>query len=76
MIPFKDVVPPVEVSRLLLLVLVAVSAVLSVATTGVLSHFSGGFAAGAGSVFLVSFLKNPRHAAPREDGPEEHPEEQ
>ena len=65
----KDVVPPVEVSRLLLLAFVGVSAALSVATTGVLSSFAGGFAAGAGSVFVVSFLKNPRRDAP-DEGPE------
>lgn len=58
----SSLVPPVEVSRLLLLGLVAAGGVLSVATTGVVSNFAGGFAAGAGSVFLVSFLRNPRSA--------------
>lgn len=63
-----ELVTPIEVSRLLLLLLVAAAAVVSVATTGTVSHFSGGFAAGAGSVFLVSFLKNPRSAPPPGDG--------
>jgi len=61
----SSLVPPVEVSRLLLLGLVAAGGLLSVATTGVVSSFAGGFAAGAGSVFLVSFVRNPR-AAPDE----------
>ena len=53
----SDSVPPVEVSRLLLAALVAVGAVVSVASEGKLSNFAGGFAAGAGSAFVVSFLK-------------------
>jgi hypothetical protein len=53
-------VPPVEVSRLLLLALIAVAAVVSITTTPPLSSFAGGFAAGAGAVIVLSFLKNPR----------------
>jgi hypothetical protein len=54
------VVPPVEVSRLLLLALVAVGAVVSIAASPPLSSFAGGFAAGAGAVIVISFLQNPR----------------
>jgi hypothetical protein len=57
----SDSVPPVEVSRLLLVVLVGAGAVVAVASEGKLSHFAGGFAAGAGSAFVASFL---RRAAP------------
>ena len=53
-------VPPVEVSRLLLLLFVAAGAVVSVATAPPLSSFAGGFAAGAGAVIVLSFLKSPR----------------
>jgi hypothetical protein len=53
-------IPPVEVSRLLLLALVAVGAVVSIAASAPLSSFAGGFAAGAGAVFVISFLTNPR----------------
>ena len=53
-------VPPVEVSRLLLLLFVAVGAVVSVASSPPLSSFAGGFAAGAGPVIVLSFLRNPR----------------
>ena len=60
-------VPPVEVSRLLLLLFVAVGAVVSVATSPPLSSFAGGFAAGAGAVIVLSFLKNPRRG-PAADG--------
>lgn len=60
-------IPPVEVSRPLLLGLVAAAALVAIATTPPLSSFAGGFAAGAGAVFVVSFLTNPRRAAPPED---------
>jgi hypothetical protein len=53
----SESVPPVEVSRPLLLLFVAVGAVVSIASEGRLSNFAGGFAAGAGSAFVVSFLK-------------------
>jgi hypothetical protein len=62
-------VPPVEVSRLLLLLFVAAGAVVSVATSPPLSSFAGGFATGAGAVIVLSFLKNPRRSpAPDGDG--------
>ncbi|HTO87852.1 MAG TPA: hypothetical protein VMR54_10040 [Thermoanaerobaculia bacterium] len=53
----SEFVPPVEVSRLLLAGLVGAGALVSVCSGGQLSHFAGGFAVGAGSVFVVSFLK-------------------
>ena len=53
----SESVPPVEVSRLLLAALVAGGALVAVATDGRLSNFAGGFAAGAGSAFVVSFLR-------------------
>ena len=51
------VIPPVQVSRMVLLVLVAVGAVVSISSTGTLSAFSGGFAAGAGCAFVFAWLK-------------------
>jgi hypothetical protein len=65
-------VPPVEVSRLLLLLFVAVGAVVSIASSPPLSSFAGGFAAGAGTVIVLSFLSNPRRA-PRATDDEETP---
>ncbi len=56
----KDLLPPLEVSRSLLLALVGAGAVVSVASTGRLSNFAGGFAVGAGSALLLSWLKRPR----------------
>lgn len=53
-------VPPVEVSRLVLAALVAAGAVVSVASEGKVSQFAGGFAVGAGVVFLLAFLKGRR----------------
>jgi hypothetical protein len=52
----KARVPPVEVSRLLLAALVAAGALVSIATSGQLSWFSGGFAVGAGAAFVFSRL--------------------
>ena len=60
-------IPPVEVSRLLLLGMVAGAALVAIATEPPLSSFAGGFAAGAGAVFVVSFLANPRRAAPPDE---------
>jgi len=60
-------VPPVPVSRLVLLALVAVAAVTAIASPP-LSSFAGGFAAGAGAVFVLSFLTNPRRGPAPEDG--------
>ena len=59
----SETVPPVEVSRLLLAALVAAGAAVSVASDGRLSNFAGGFAAGAGSAFVASFLRGRRDAA-------------
>ena len=50
-------VPPVEVSRPLLFGLLAVGAVGAVVLEPPHSSFAAGFAAGAGSVFVVSFMK-------------------
>lgn len=47
-------VPPLEVSRITLLGLVAVGAVVAVATSGAVAQFGGGFAAGAGAVLVLS----------------------
>ena len=66
-------VPPVAVSRPLLFGLVAVGAVVAVATSQPTSSFAAGFAAGAGSAFVVSFMKTPRRGgSPQSDdrGPE------
>ena len=62
-------VPPVEVSRLLLLGFVAAGAIVSVTSSGQLSAFAGGFAAGAGTAFVFSRLKRPEPAG--EPGPDE-----
>ncbi len=69
----SDSVPPVEVSRLLLAALVAAGAVVSVSSEGRLSNFAGGFAAGAGSAFVVSFLKGRRPEGPPGPGLGEAP---
>jgi hypothetical protein len=58
----RALVPPVEVSRMLLLVLVAGGAVVSISSSGTLSAFAGGFAAGAGAAFVVARLKRPEPA--------------
>jgi hypothetical protein len=62
-----SLVPPVEVSRLLLLVLVAAGAVVSIASSGTLSAFAGGFAAGAGAAFVFARLKRPEPAGEAEE---------
>lgn len=64
----KAAVPPVEVSRLLLLGFVAAGAIVSVASSGQLSAFAGGFAAGSGAAFVLSRMKRPAEGEP---GPEE-----
>jgi hypothetical protein len=53
-------VPPIAVSRPLLFGLLAVGAVVAVAAPPPTSSFAAGFAAGAGSVFVLSFLKTSR----------------
>jgi hypothetical protein len=54
MLPF---IPPVSISRMWLLVMVAVAAVTAIATDQPLSSFAAGFAAGAGIVFVLASLK-------------------
>jgi hypothetical protein len=51
-----SLVPPVSISRMWLLVLVAVAAVTAIATDQPLSSFAAGFAAGAGIVFVLASL--------------------
>jgi hypothetical protein len=54
---------------MLLLVFVAAGALVSIATSGTLSAFAGGFAAGAGAAFVVARLKRPEEApATGQDG--------
>ena len=65
-------VPPIVVSRPLLFGLVAVGAIGAVTLDSPHSSFAAGFAAGAGSAFIVSFMKRAgeeRDSAPR--GPED-----
>ena len=50
-------VEPIPVSRLLLFGLVAAGAVLAVTTAPPTSSFAAGFAAGAGTVFVISFMR-------------------
>jgi len=69
------VVPPVEVSRLVLLALVAVGALAAIATPQPMSSFAGGFAVGAGAAFVVSFLSNPRRSVPADRTEDEQPGE-
>ena len=65
-------VPPIVVSRPLLFGMVAVGAIGAVTLDAPHSSFAAGFAAGAGSAFIVSFMKRAgeeRDSAPR--GPED-----
>jgi hypothetical protein len=64
----KTLVPPVEVSRLLLAALVAAGALVSIATSGQLSWFSGGFAAGAGAAFVFSRIRRSSAAGDPAEG--------
>ena len=50
-------VPPIAVSRPLLFGLLAVGAIGAVALEPPHNSFAAGFAAGAGSVFVISFMK-------------------
>lgn len=63
-------VPPLVVSRPLLFGLLAAGAVVAVLAPQPTSSFAAGFAAGAGSVFVVSFMKGPR-TPPEPPGPEQ-----
>ncbi len=67
------VVPPIAVSRLLLFGLVAAGAIAAVALEPPHSSFAAGFAAGAGSVFVLSFMKRGGDGAAEPDGPGEAP---
>jgi hypothetical protein len=58
-------VPPIAVSRPLLFGLLAVGAIVAVAAPQPTSSFAAGFAAGAGAVFVLSFVAG---QAPRRDG--------
>ena len=69
----SEFVPPVEVSRLLLAALVGAGALVSVCSGGRLSNFAGGFAVGAGSVFVLSFLKGRRPPVGENSGSGETP---
>ena len=60
-------VPPVAVSRPLLFGLLAAGAVVAVATSPPTSSFAAGFAAGAGSVFVLSFLQGPGRPEPPDE---------
>ncbi|HEY1252817.1 MAG TPA: hypothetical protein VGH97_16680 [Thermoanaerobaculia bacterium] len=61
---------PIPVSRPLLFGLVAVGAVLAVATAPPTSSFAAGFAAGAGAVFVISFMKGRPSGGPAGTGSE------
>ncbi|MFN2632650.1 MAG: hypothetical protein ABR610_04460 [Thermoanaerobaculia bacterium] len=50
-------VPPIEVSRLTVLALVAGGVVVALATGGDLSHFAAGVAAGAGAVLVLARVR-------------------
>ena len=50
-------VEPIPVSRPLLFGLVAVGAVVAATTAPPTSSFAAGFAAGAGTVFVISFMR-------------------
>lgn len=50
-------VEPIPVSRPLLFGLVAVGAVVAATTGPPTSSFAAGFAAGAGTVFVISFMR-------------------
>lgn len=65
-------VPPIAVSRPLLFGLLAVGAIGAVALEPPHSSFAAGFAAGAGSVFVLSFMKRAggTEAPPPPDGTE------
>ncbi|HEV8116870.1 MAG TPA: hypothetical protein VGQ32_00005 [Thermoanaerobaculia bacterium] len=65
-----SLVAPVEVSRMLLLAFVAAGAVVSVTTSGQVSTFAGGFAAGAGAAFVVSKLRRPPESPESDEGGE------
>ena len=59
-------VPPITVSRPLLFGLLAAGALVAVVVPQPTSSFAAGFAAGAGAVFVLSFMANPRPLRPPE----------
>jgi hypothetical protein len=59
-------VPPIAVSRPLLFGLMAAGAIAAVALEPPHSSFAAGFAAGAGAVFVLSFLKGRRGSGDEE----------
>lgn len=61
-------VPPVEVSRMALLILVAVGVVLAVVAGPDLSHFGMGFAVGAGAALVLSRVRRPPESDAGEEG--------
>ncbi len=63
--------PPIAVSRPLLFGLLAAGAIVAVAAPQPTSSFAAGFAAGAGSVFVLSFVRNPRGDREDSAGPGE-----
>lgn len=63
--------PPIAVSRPLLFGLLAAGAIVAVAAPQPTSSFAAGFAAGAGSVFVLSFVRNPRGDREDASGPGE-----
>ncbi len=66
-------VPPVTVSRPLLFGLLAAGAVVVVASSPPTSSFAAGFAAGAGSVLVLSFLDRPGRPGPPDEAGEGEP---
>jgi hypothetical protein len=69
----RELVAPVEISRMLLLALVAAGAIISITTSGQVSAFAGGFAAGAGAAFVVSRLRRPPEPGDPGGGSEDAP---
>jgi hypothetical protein len=70
--PIRSPIAPAQVSRTLLLALVAGGALLSIATAGVVSHFAGGFAVGAGAALIASRVALGREetgSCPEKDAP-------
>lgn len=64
-------VAPIEVSRLTVLALVAGGVVVALATGGDLSHFAGGFAAGAGVILVLARARRGPGIAQEGPPPEE-----
>ncbi|MDQ6892808.1 MAG: hypothetical protein M3167_09035 [Acidobacteriota bacterium] len=61
-------IPPVEMSRLVLLGLVAAGVIVMITSSGRLADFAGGFAAGAGAVLVISRARRPADDRPEGDG--------